>query len=102
MCYNSKLRQLYITLTRGLGKGGGFILYLFYAHQNTQHVSSEIIEPKQQHYRVIIKDAFLGILSTLIGSGLGDSDLIEFTFLAGWWLIPVSGSVGFVYSHWIF
>lgn len=42
-----------MTLTMGWDKGGGFILYFFYAHQNTQHVGSEIIEPKQQHHHVI-------------------------------------------------
>lgn len=35
----------------------------------------------------------------LFGVRMGDSNLIEFRFLAGWLLIPVSGSVHFVYSH---
>ena len=72
----------------GLETEGGLVLNFLYAYLKSQHVSREIIKPKQ-HICVISE-------STLFVSRLGDSDQIQLPFLPGWLLISVSESV--VYS----
>lgn len=71
-------------------KDVGLVLHFLYAYLNSQHVSSEIIKPKQQVCVVCIGGHLPSYFPFCL---LDDSILIELLFIAGWLLISVFGSV---------